>query len=351
MSEIKKSAKHGNFVIQQAENDSVSIICDNTRQALRDIANEIGMEFDPEWNTRYFGHRLINFINGVDTTRKSKEVEQSNGNTYGVSDEDWEWWVGLSDDMKYVVLSNLMSEFYRKDIGDLIPEFDDVTHKISTDMDLYDRNGVVASLLSEYVVGSYSSEGTFTQGEYNFYSIRSEVTDISDIYKLGHIKQIMGLSFGDWGGGFGEKEIDLILQIPKLQELNLSDNNVDMKALAKLTSLPNLEILQLRRINMNNKVVSEYGIEVLAQLTKLTHLDLQETTIKVQSLAELVSLSHLETLNLKWVEFTGDVQELPIIFSSFSRLNSLDLCQTNLSEDIVAEIQAKLPDCYVSSDY
>ena len=33
MSEIKKSAKHGNFVIQQAENDSISIICDNTKQA------------------------------------------------------------------------------------------------------------------------------------------------------------------------------------------------------------------------------------------------------------------------------------------------------------------------------
>ncbi|OOF36387.1 hypothetical protein [Rodentibacter heidelbergensis] len=75
MSDIKKSAKHGNFVIQQGENNSISIICDNTRQALRDIAKEIGMEYEQEWNTQYFGHRLINFINGVDTTRKGKALE------------------------------------------------------------------------------------------------------------------------------------------------------------------------------------------------------------------------------------------------------------------------------------
>lgn len=75
MSDIKKSAKHGNFVIQQAENNRVSIICDNTIQTLRDIANEIGMGYEKNWDTQYFGHRLINFINGVDTTRKNKETE------------------------------------------------------------------------------------------------------------------------------------------------------------------------------------------------------------------------------------------------------------------------------------
>lgn len=72
MSNIKKSARHGNFVIEQDENNAISISCHNTKQALRAIADELKMVYEEDQNTQYFGHRVINFINGVDTTRKPK---------------------------------------------------------------------------------------------------------------------------------------------------------------------------------------------------------------------------------------------------------------------------------------
>lgn len=73
MSKIRKSAKYKGFIIEQeAETNKVSVVCKNTSQVLRDIADEIGMSYESDWGPYYLGSRLINFINGVDTTRKPK---------------------------------------------------------------------------------------------------------------------------------------------------------------------------------------------------------------------------------------------------------------------------------------
>lgn len=38
-------------------------VCDNAKEALRQVAGEVGFEFDNGWNTREFGNKLIDFIN------------------------------------------------------------------------------------------------------------------------------------------------------------------------------------------------------------------------------------------------------------------------------------------------
>jgi hypothetical protein len=38
-------------------------IYDNTKEALREIAKASGFEYDPDWNTRNFGSKLVDFIN------------------------------------------------------------------------------------------------------------------------------------------------------------------------------------------------------------------------------------------------------------------------------------------------
>ena len=43
---------------------------------LREISEDLGFEYSDEWNTRYFGHRLINFINGVDTRRETTKLAE-----------------------------------------------------------------------------------------------------------------------------------------------------------------------------------------------------------------------------------------------------------------------------------
>lgn len=248
MSEIKKSAKHGNFIIQQAENDSVSIICDNTRQALRDIANEIGMEFDPEWNTRYFGHRLINFINGVDTTRKSKEVEQSN-NTDGVSDEDWEWWISLPDVLKYTVLYSFKDVFEKEDIS--FPEWDsDYDSFADTEFKFTERStddvNNAGYWLKVWITGGYE-EGEFVdpdEGEFRII-VPSDAWGLNSVEKLAHLKLMVTLDLGEFEATSLPTGIDKLTQ---LKILNLSDNEFEdpAKEVVQLFPLKNLESLWIK---------------------------------------------------------------------------------------------------------
>ena len=42
---------------------NISILPDNVIGALREISEKIGFEYDPKWNTRTFGSKLIDEIN------------------------------------------------------------------------------------------------------------------------------------------------------------------------------------------------------------------------------------------------------------------------------------------------
>jgi hypothetical protein len=56
-----KSATVGGYVIQVRESGSIETYrnYDNTKAALREISEEIGFAYDPEWNTRQFGSKLV----------------------------------------------------------------------------------------------------------------------------------------------------------------------------------------------------------------------------------------------------------------------------------------------------
>ena len=60
------SATFGEYIILKKEDGSIETYRDfgkgNVKNALRTIATEIGMEFDPDWNTQTFGRNIINFI-------------------------------------------------------------------------------------------------------------------------------------------------------------------------------------------------------------------------------------------------------------------------------------------------
>ncbi|HHV7100599.1 TPA: hypothetical protein ACUM2A_001923, partial [Haemophilus influenzae] len=67
---------------------------------LREISEDLGFEYSDEWNTRYFGHRLINFIKGVDTRKETiklaedkfpEELINDTDTTGNISNEDWDW--------------------------------------------------------------------------------------------------------------------------------------------------------------------------------------------------------------------------------------------------------------------
>lgn len=58
--DIKKGAISGEYLIEIHENNSVAVfrVYENTKGALREVAEEKNFEFDPNWNTRQFGAKI-----------------------------------------------------------------------------------------------------------------------------------------------------------------------------------------------------------------------------------------------------------------------------------------------------
>lgn len=57
----KKSAVYGEYLISQDENGSISVLrkYDNVKASLRAIADEVGFAYDDAWTTRQFGTKLV----------------------------------------------------------------------------------------------------------------------------------------------------------------------------------------------------------------------------------------------------------------------------------------------------
>ena len=65
---MKKQATYGDYVISIAANNSVSVtyqgdVFDNTKAALREIADQAGFAYEKAWTTQQFGSKLVDFLN------------------------------------------------------------------------------------------------------------------------------------------------------------------------------------------------------------------------------------------------------------------------------------------------
>ena len=61
----KKSVIAGEYILSVLYSGSIEIyrIYDNVKDALREIAEKEEFEYDPNWTTRQFGSKLIDFLN------------------------------------------------------------------------------------------------------------------------------------------------------------------------------------------------------------------------------------------------------------------------------------------------
>ncbi len=62
----KKTATSGEYIISVKDDGGIEVYrqYDNVKGALREVSEKVGFEYDPEWNTRHFGSKLIDFLNG-----------------------------------------------------------------------------------------------------------------------------------------------------------------------------------------------------------------------------------------------------------------------------------------------
>ena len=345
---IRSCAIYKDLIIESAEDYTVTIRCRDrkTRSMLREISEDLGFEYSDDWNTRYFGHRLINFINGVDTRRETTKLAEDKfpeelitDTTEYISDEDWEWWCGLSDTLKYIVLWNIKDEFLDEDHG-LTPEYDDLSEEISTELDLYYRNGSIAFYLKDYIVGVHFSDGNFEPGITHKFVIPDNVFNIRELPKLSHIKQLSSLSFHGWGGGFGSEEIDLLAQIPQLKELDLTTNSVSGDALEKLSSLTNLRTLSVPY----SGDWSADECSMLASLgDKLPNCVINLHVGTYEDISNLATLKSLNVSSLSFRDWDESVKEDVIdLIISFSSIKELDLSGNKVDIQLLAKL-ASLP--------
>ena len=347
---IRSCAIYKDLIIESAEDYTVTIRCRDrkTRSMLREISEDLGFGYSDEWNTRYFGHRLINFINGVDTRRETtilaedkfpEELISDTDTTEYISDENWEWWCGLSDTLKYILLWNIKDEFLDEDYG-LTPDYDDLSEEISTELDLYDRNGAIAFYLKDYIVGVHFSDGNFEPGITHKFVIPDNVFNIRELPKLSHIKQLSSLSFHGWGGGFGSEEIDLLAQIPQLKELDLTTNSVSGDALEKLSSLTNLRTLSVPY----SGDWSADECSMLASLgDKLPNCVINLHVGTYEDISNLATLKSLNVSSLSFRDWDESVKEDVIdLIISFSSIKELDLSGNKVDIQLLAKL-ASLP--------
>lgn len=78
--DIKKSATYGDYTINIASNNSVTVLkggvaCDNAKGALREVASLVGFEVDAAWTTQQLGRKLVDVIKNGTIILKPKDAE------------------------------------------------------------------------------------------------------------------------------------------------------------------------------------------------------------------------------------------------------------------------------------
>lgn len=78
--DIKKSATYGEYTINIASNNSVTVLkggvaCDNAKGSLREVAALVGFEVDAAWTTQQLGSKLVDVIKNGTIILKPKDAE------------------------------------------------------------------------------------------------------------------------------------------------------------------------------------------------------------------------------------------------------------------------------------
>lgn len=77
---LKASATYKTWKIDIEENESVTVYlngekCKNSKEALRNISKEICFKYDNNWNTQFFGKKLVEYLNHDLEYRKSHFIK------------------------------------------------------------------------------------------------------------------------------------------------------------------------------------------------------------------------------------------------------------------------------------
>jgi len=130
----------------------------------------------------------------------------------------------------------------------------------------------------------------------------------------------------------GDGAVKYLQGLAGLRSLNLSDAQISDAGLAQLGSMTNLQSLCLRRTR-----ISDAGLKHLAGLTGLRRLLISDNRITGAGLAHLTPLKNLEVLELQGARLVDDDLQL---LAGFPKLCVLDLSETTITDAAMARLQS-----------
>ena len=197
MKSAKKSVIAGEYILSVLDNGSIEVCrssdntkFENVKEALRQIAEQEDFEFDPKWNTRQFGNKLISFIggDGANTTPDAPK-----GNKYTIEISLWAKGVQLLD-----VTEDEKDELSEGDLNDV---FYDWASKYDYDF-YYERQFICPD--TEYFELVVKDEEDNVVYETQCVSDLSDKTDedksrefkgVKDGYYLARVQHLKGMFF------------------------------------------------------------------------------------------------------------------------------------------------------------
>lgn len=134
-------------------------------------------------------------------------------------------------------------------------------------------------------------------------------------------------------------DLRMLVSGDSIRHLNLSGSRLKNLHLRQIVRLK-----KLRLIDLGNTMVTDEGLESLAQCENLTNLRLHYDSVGDDGVAHLTALESLVNLDLEGTDVTDAAAPS---LKSLSNLKRLNLKYTALSEEVVNEIQSRLPDCRI----
>jgi Leucine-rich repeat (LRR) protein len=142
--------------------------------------------------------------------------------------------------------------------------------------------------------------------------------------------------------------LDHLALLPNLRELTIGGNKLTDDGVLLLRQLPQLTYLDVSGSQRTDSglwsvLLTDGGLESVATLTELKELRAGGTSVSARGLVKLKVLSKLERLDLQRCKRVGD-DAVPVL-STFAKLRVLDIKDTAITEQGIAQLRKALPEC------
>lgn len=175
-----------------------------------------------------------------------------------------------------------------------------------------------------------------SEGGQHYWRWHQPITD-AGLAPLADLRQLKQLTLR--GAAVSGAGLSCLSSMPDLEVLQLNSTKLTDEGLTHLTGLR-----RLRLVDLSDTAVGDAGLACLANLPNLDVLDLSRTLVTDKCLPTIRSLPFLRLLCLKGTAITDNGLGILGELSSLKRLERIDIAGTAVSKEGAAWLKERLPD-------